>query len=198
MKIPCKIFPALLVVICLSGPRAGAQNTNQNHEFDSQSVVEVKLAGHIGQLRAVPVNLGPCRPRATLAVHCADAEVDPYVEMFFFPKDTLKLTLFTEKGEILWQRDLGRGVVPGIWFTPVFPFDLDGDGVDEIWFVNNIDAEHPLSINNLRLERIDVLKSKTIGQWPWPRPEANQSLSHTFRNFILGGYVKNEPVLVTA
>jgi hypothetical protein len=151
MKISSKIFPMLVVVVCLLGRQAGAQKTNQGHEFDLQSVLEVKLAEHIGQLRAVPVNLGQGRPRAILAVHCSDAEVDPYVEMFFFPKDTLKLTLFDEKGEILWRRDLGHGVVPGIWFTPVYPFDLDGDGVDEIWFVDNIDADHPLSINNLRL-----------------------------------------------
>jgi hypothetical protein len=198
MKMSQKIFLVLSVMVCLSIQQAGAQDTNQVHEFDLQSVLEVKLAEHIGQLRAVPVNLGEGRPRAILAVHCSDAEVDPYVEMFFFPKDTLKLTLFNEKGEILWQRDLGPGVIPGIWFTPVYPFDLDGDGVDEIWFVNNIDPDHPLSINNLRLERIDALTSKTTGRWPWPRPEANQSLSHTFRNFILGGYVRGEPVLVTA
>jgi hypothetical protein len=55
--------------------------------------------------------------------------------MFFFPGDTLKLALFTESGGLVWRRDLGRGVVPGMWFCPVFAFDLDGDGVDEIWFV---------------------------------------------------------------
>ena len=198
MKTPWKIFPIFLVVVCLSWQQAEAQDTNQGHRFDLQSVLEVKLAEHIGQLRAVPVNLGPDRPRAILAVHCPDAEVDPYVEMFFFPKGTLKITLFTEKGEILWRRDLGPGVIPGTWFTPVYPFDLDGDGVDEIWFVDNIDPDHPLSINNQRLERIDALTGKTTGQWPWPRPEANQNLSHTFRNFILGGYVRSKPVLVTA
>jgi len=101
MKTLLKIFSLLLAVICLLAQQAGAQSTNQNHEFDLQAIVKVKLAEHIGQLRAVPVNLGKGRPRAILAVHCRDAEVDPYVEMFFFPKDKLKLTLFTEKGEIL-------------------------------------------------------------------------------------------------
>ena len=198
MTISWKIFPALLTMVCLFAQQARAQKTNRSPEFDLQSVLELQLGEPAGQLRAVPVNLGKGQPRAILVVHCPDAEVDPYVEMFFFPKDTLKLTLFNEQGKILWRRDLGRGVVPGIWFTPVYPFDLDGDGVDEIWFVNNIDADHPLSINNLRLERIDALTSQTMGQWPWPRPEGNQSLSHTFRNFILGGYVKGEPVLITA
>ena len=204
MKLLWKIFPVLLAVVCLSalhqkslGQQAQSQTMNRSSEFDLQKVLELKLGEPAGQFRAVPVNLGKGQPKAFLAVHCADAEVDPYVEMFFFPQDTLKLTLFNEKGKILWRRDLGRGVVPGIWFTPVYPFDLDDDGVDEIWFVNNIDADHPLSINNRRLERIDPLTSKTTGQWPWPRPAGNQNMSHTFRNFILGGYVRGKPVLVT-
>ncbi|MBN2317173.1 MAG: hypothetical protein JXM79_24825 [Sedimentisphaerales bacterium] len=191
------IIPILLLTFSPAFIEART-NPEQTPEFDVQIALELKLGEPTGQLRAVPVHLGKGQPRAILAVHCPDAEVDPYVEMFFFPKDTLKLTLFDEKGKILWRRDLGRGVIPGIWFTPVYPFDLDGDGVDEIWFVNNLDADHPLSINNLRLERIDARTSQTTGQWPWPRPAGNQSLSHTFRNFILGGYVKGKPVLITA
>lgn len=188
----------LLVALAWACGNAQAAKASRATEFDLNSVLELKLGEPVGQFRAVPVNLGKGRPKAFLAVHCADAEVDPYVEMFFFPKGTLKLTLFNEEGKILWRRDLGPGVIPGIWFTPVYPFDLDGDGVDEIWFVNNIDADHPLSINGRRLERIDARTSKTTGQWPWPKPDANQSLSHTFRNFVLGGYVKGEPVLITA
>jgi len=189
----------MLTVVCLfSQQPARAQTTNPIAEFDLQVVLEFQLGEPVKQLRAVPVELGKGQPRAILAVHCRDATVDPYVEMFFFPSDTLKLTLFTDKGKILWKRDLGRGVVPGIWFTPVYPFDLDGNGVDEIWFVNNNDEDHPLSINNQRLARIDALSGKITGEWPWPRPAANQSLSHTFRNFVLGGYVHGKPVLVTA
>jgi hypothetical protein len=89
-------------------------------------------------------------------------------------------------------------VVPGMWFCPVLPFDLDGDGADEIWFVNNIDPEHPLGLRNYRLERLDAATGETTGQWPWPNRGGDQSLSHTFRNFIVGGRVRGEPVLVTA
>lgn len=198
MKKSLIIILLLLVVLCPACNKVQAIQANRNNEFDLHIVLKLQLDEPTGQFRAVPVDLGKGQPKAILAVHCPDAEVDPYVEMFFFPKDTLKLTLFTEEGKILWRRDLGQSVVPGIWFTPVYPFDLDGDGVDEIWFVNNIDADHPLSINNLRLERIDARTSQTTGQWPWPRPEGNQNLSHTFRNFILGGYVKGESVLITA
>ena len=166
--------------------------------LDLAVVLEVPLGQGVQQLRAVPVRLGKGAPRAILAVFCQDAEVDPYVEMFFFPKDTLKLVLFSQRGKVLWRRDLGPGVVPGIWFCPVLPFDLDGDGAEEIWFVNNIDADHPLSLRGRRLERIDAATGKTTGRWPWPRGEADQSPSHLFRNFLLGGHAKGRPVLVTA
>src|ERR1043165_2579525 len=161
-------------------------------------LLEVSLGSPIGQCRAVPVCLGAGAPRAFLAVYCADFDVDPWIEMFFFPTDTLKMALFTEAGEILWRKDLGRAVVPGMWFCPVFPFDLDGDGVDEIWFVNNLEPHHPLGLSHYRLERLEAATGQTTGQWPWPNLGRPQSLSHTFRNFILGGFAHGDHVLVTA
>ena len=125
--------------------------------------------------------------------------MDPFVEMFFFPNDTLKMALVDLKGNIIWKKDLGKGVVPGIWFCPVFAFDLDGDGIDEIWFVNNTNPSHQLSLKGYCLKRLDSRTGETLGQWQWPYYGGyQQSLSATFRNFILGGYVKGEPVLVTA
>ncbi|MBN1676825.1 MAG: polysaccharide lyase 11 [Kiritimatiellae bacterium] len=161
-------------------------------------LLEVALGSPVRQLRAAPVALGPGAPRAFLAAYCADFDDDPYVEMFFFPSDTLKLALVTAEGAVLWRRDLGRAVVPGAWFCPVFPFDLDGDGTDEIWFVNNTNADHPLGLSGYRLERLDARTGATTGQWPWPAVPRQQPMSHLFRNFILGGYAKDEPVLVTA
>jgi hypothetical protein len=77
-------------------------------------------------------------------------------------------------------------------------FDLDGDGIDEIWFVDNVNTQHPLGLSGYRLARLDARTGETTGQWPWPRLGNDQNLSHTFRNFILGGHAHGEPVLVTA
>lgn len=162
------------------------------------ALVELSLGLPIGQLRAAPVSLGKGAPRAILATYSAVFDVDPWIEMFFFPSDTLKMVVFTEKGEIVWRRDLGSAVVPGMWFCPVLPFDLDGDGTDEIWFVNNLDTDHPLGVSSYRLARLDGQTGEITGQWQWPNKGGSQSLSATFRNFIVGGYVKEEPVLVTA
>ncbi len=164
--------------------------------FDLQTILELNVGTTLGQCRAVPVDLG--EKQGILLAYCEDAEVDPYVEMFFFPRHSMKLMVFGLDGTQLWKKELGPGVIPGIWFTPVFPFDLDGDGADEIWYVNNVDDEHPLSLRGRRLERLDAKTGQSLGQWPWPEVDSNQSPSHTFRNFILGGQAKGKPVLVTA
>lgn len=108
------------------------------------------------------------------------------------------MVLFTPEGEILWKRDFGSSVIPGIWFCPVFPFDLDGDGTDEIWFVNNLNMQHQLSLQSSCLERIDSSTGETIGQYPWVYRDTQQPMSTQYRNFIAGGMVNGEPVLVTA
>ena len=158
--------------------------------------MEVQLGGTLGQMRAVPVQTGRGAAPAFLLVYGPDVVIDPFHEMFYYPTGTLNLALVSE-GRIVWKRDLGRSVVPGTWFCPVFPFDLDGDGADEIWFVDNVDADHALSLRGLRLARLDARDGKLIARYPWPTVTP-QSMSHTYRNFILGGLVRGKPVLVTA
>lgn len=165
---------------------------------DMQAVVTVDLEQPLGQLRAVPISRGKEASPAILVVYGQDAEIDPYVGMFFFPKSTLHMTLFDDRGDILWTRDLGPGVVPGIWFCPVFSFDLDQNGVDEIYFVGNADPAHPMDFGKYRIERVDPQTGTTSGTWPWPNRFNAESMSHRYRNFILGGFVKDRPVLVTA
>lgn len=168
-------------------------------DINIKKVLELHVGCKIGQLRAVPVSMDKRGTNTILATYCADFDVDPYMEMFYFPTDTLKMILFTLEGDILWKKDLGPGVVPGVWFCPVFPFDLDGDGVDEIWYVNNVNTKHPLGVSGYRLERLDAHTGRATGQWVWPNKGGiHQSLSHTFRNLIIGGYANNKPILITA
>ncbi len=157
--------------------------------------VTFQIGQELGQLRAAPLELGS--ERGLVVAYGADFDVDPYHEMFFYPKDTMKLAAYTLRGERLWVRDLGRGLPPGMWFCPVLPFDLDGDGVDEVWHVANPDVDHPFAISKYRLERRDARTGELLGAWPWPRVPA-QPISYMFRNFILGGRVHGQPVLITA
>jgi hypothetical protein len=176
-----------------------ADKRASNEGLKLEMILEVSLGTRLRQLRALSVRLGKELPSAILLIYSSEQEDDPWSEAFFFPKDSLKMALFSANGDMIWKRDLGASVIPGSHFCPVFSFDLNNDGTDEIWFVNNIDHEHPLSLNGRRLERIDVLTGEATGQWQWANFAGDtQSLSHTHRNFIFGGYVKREPVLVTA
>ena len=162
-----------------------------------QPVTIVDLGVKPGQMRAVPVEMGNGN-EALLLVYSESAEVDPYRKMFFFPQDGLRMLLCDRDGKVIWRKELNRGVIPGIWFCPVFPFDLDGDGVDEIWYVENSDPDHPLNIDDYKLAKLNAATSELEGTWDWPTPDLNQTSSHVYRNFILGGHVDGEPVLVTA
>jgi len=182
----------LLSVVVLIGSAVSLSG----RDIDLSVWREINLGQSVSQFRAVPVDLGKGQPKAVAALFSSDAEIDPYIGMFFFPKSTLKLVLFDETGRILWKRDLGPGVVPGVWFSPVFAFDLNQDGIDEIYLVNNLDPGHPLDFRQYVLEEVDPLTGRPVRNQPWPQPYQPASLSHTYRHFMAGGYADGKPVLV--
>ena len=159
---------------------------------------EFDLGSYLGQMRSVPVSLGKDMPEGVLFVYSTQENLDPWHELFNYPKDTLKMSLYTIDGVPMWTRDLGNGVIPGVWYAPFISFDLDGDGVDEIWFLNNLNPDIPFSLNARVLERIDPVSGETTGRWPWPQNTIDDTMSHSYRFYITGGYVHDKPVLVTA
>lgn len=192
------VFAIAFLIVLISGGfgEKTPSDDNKKSPIDLQPIAQIDVGSPIGQLRAVPVNLGD--RKAVCAMYSEDAEIDPYIGMFFFPKHTLKLIMFDVQGKILWKRDLGEGVVPGIWFSPVFAMDLDQNGDDEIWIINNNDPGHPLDYRRYVLERIDPHTGNATGQWKWPEPVSPQSMSHLYRHFIFGAIVKGQPLLITA
>lgn len=161
-------------------------------------IKEYYLGIELGQVRSVPVSMGKNEKPCVLFVYSKQSNLDPWEEEFHFPCDTLKMALYSLDGHQLWVRDLGPGVVPGIWFTPFISFDLDSDGIDEIYFVNNLNPKLPLSLNFRVLERIEPCTGKTTGQWKWPDYTKGESISHCYRFFITAGYTHGQPVLICA
>jgi hypothetical protein len=166
-----------------------------------QALVTANLGLRLGQCRVAPVRRKARNaPAALVAAYGADFDIDPSADMFFFPTGTLNLAMISlDDGQVTWTRDLGRSVVPGMWFCPVLPFDLDGDGDDEIFFVNNADHDHPLSLSHYQLEQLDPRTGQTVRHMPWPVDDRYAlKLSHAYRYFLVGGHVRGEPVLVMA
>ena len=164
-----------------------------------RALQEYALGERFGQIRSVSVALGRGDEPGVLFIHSTTENLDPWTEMMAFPTDTLKLSLFTESGRHLWTRDLGKGVIPGIWFAPVISFDLDGDGVDEIWHVGNDYPNLPFTVEHRHLERIDPRTNEVTGMWPWPINRVSyENMSYSYRLTLACGYAKGEPVLITA
>ena len=159
-------------------------------------ILEFSLESETRYCQVTPLRIG--EDRALLAIHSDCASIDPFHRYFTLPTDTVKLTAFSIKGEQLWRRDLGPGMIPGLWFLPVFPFDLDGDGTDEIYLVNNADPIHPFNHEAFILEQMSSTTGEVIGSIPWPASPPGERMSHTYRNFINGGFSGDHRRLITA
>lgn len=152
------------------------------------------------QWRSVPVAMGPDKPEAILFIHSQNqVSCDPWTESMNFPTDTLHLTLMDMDDNVLWSKDLGHGIIPGVWFSPVMSFDLDGDGVDEIWTLGNTTPHRPFTVENRTLERYDPLSGELTGSWHFPAQNTSHyKMSESYRYTLACGYVHGSPVLVTA
>lgn len=159
-------------------------------------VLELDAGMPMEQFRFTPMKLGDTR--GFLAIHSNCDNIDPWPPYFVMPTDTLKLTAFTEDGRRLWHMDVGPGIVPGIWFCPVMAFDLDGDGVDEVFLLRNSSPEHPLDATRLTLDRLSGCTGELLDSRPWPKVKDRQPLSHLWRNFINVAFDKGDPRLITA
>lgn len=192
------LLPLALAALATAAPAANPAASGSARTINLQVHATIDLGQPVEQFRAVPVRMGAGQTEAVCALYGSDAEIDPFRKMFFFPKSTLRMVLFDINGRVLWNRDLGPGIIPGVWFAPIFAFDMDGDGIDEIYHVNTTSPGHPLDHDAYQLERIDPRTGKATGAWPFPQPRHEQQMSHLYRHFIFAGHVRGQPVLVAA
>jgi hypothetical protein len=130
--------------------------------------------------------------------HADTPDQQPGMPDIQWPKDNLHISAFTMDGEQLWTHDVGKGVMPGLWFCPVFAFDLDGDGVDEIYHVGNASGDFPFNKDRMELTALCGRTGKVLRRESWPWFSGDQTMSDTFRYFISGGYSNGRPRLITA
>lgn len=105
------------------------------------------------------------------------------------------LKMYKIDGTLLWEKEMPEGVLPGIWFCPAIALDMDKDGQDEIYFLNNTGM--PFSMLHRKLQRFDAMTGECTGSWPWPMNTFNDRMSLAYRYYIVAGYVHGDPVIVT-
>jgi len=161
-----------------------------------ETLAEFQLKMPTGYLFSAHVQM---KDRKTiLFLYSSKGGVDPGEECFR-PSDIgrMHLALYETDGRLLWDKELPEGVLSGIWWVPVVPFDMNGDGEDEIYLINNRLGE-AFSINHRKLERWDPNTGECTASWPWPRRNFDERMSLCYRWYIVCGYAHGEPVLVTS
>lgn len=155
---------------------------------------EYRFGTKLGSVRSCSINLG--YEMGMLFAYSEDPPQDPYSEYLGFHHHPVHLAVYGAEGQQLWDRTLPMGVIPGVWFLPFIAHDMDGDGVDEVWFLNN-PSDKPLRVAGRVMERLDARTGKTIGTYPFEAANcAQETVGEAYRYMIFGGYVHGEPVLI--
>ena len=167
----------------------------QKPAYDPYVALEFNMGMPINFFRIAPVDLGQGE-KGFVTLFSQERNLDPFEGNFSFPKYPAWIAVFTEKGKELWRTQLPDQTIPGDWFIPVLGFDLDKKGQDDIFYVANV-GNRPFNYSDFKLIRANVRTGEVIAQYPWNTPSHNQANSYKWRFFLIGGYVKGEPVLVT-
>ena len=164
-----------------------------------QILKEFDLGLPLGNIRSLQLRIAKDEPEYILFGYSDSHNMDPWEEYIRPQTGNMHLALYGEKGQRLWHREYGPGVMPGVWFCPFIAFDLDKDGMDEIYFVHNTDDMRPFSVLNSILEKIDPRTGETMDSWYFPAENTlHESIANCYRPNLTAGYVHGEPVLVTA
>jgi len=158
-----------------------------------KTVNEIDLGTPIDHARATGVVING--RRHLLIKYTSSPRVDPWQEAFIYPTDSYKLALIDfENNKVLWTKDLGMGIITGDWFCPVLSFDIDGDGDDEIFFMDNNRPKTPLSIDR----SLVGLRAKDGKEFlRFPVKITLSTPSETYRFVLMGGKnKKGQPVLI--
>ncbi len=164
-----------------------------------QILKEFDLGLPLNQVRSVQLKIAKNEPEYILFGYSDSHNMDPWEEYIRPQTGNMHMALYGEKGQRLWHREWGPGVMPGVWFCPFIAFDLDQDGMEEIYMVHNTDDMRPFSVRNSVVEKIDPRNGKTMGTWEFPAINTMyEPMTHCYRPNLTAGYANGEPVLITS
>jgi len=166
------------------------------HSYRVEAILDMDMKQPIQFFRTVPIEVGFGREKTFLTFYSANHDIDSGTRMFTLPTDTLKLMVWTEKGEILWKQELHKGNIPGGAFCNFWACDLNGDGFDEIYFTYNRDELHPFCVPAYCMRVLDGRDGSLMLDHEWPFEGPEEPLGRIFRRRILSGFVRGEQVLI--
>ena len=135
-----------------------------------------------------------------IVCYSQDGGVDPYRKAWRPSTDTIKVAAFLRSGQLLWKRDLGRGIEVGGTYAPVVVWDLDGDGKAEVILKTN-KSDNPL---DYAAERVTVLNGSTgkierEAKWPTITGHFQENYNNNSRNYIAIAHLDGKkPYIIVA
>ena len=157
-----------------------------------QPLKEFRLGVAARHVRCVEVDLGT--DTGFVFAYSETLNVDPCgITCYTHP---MKLACYGSDGQQIWKKELTMGTIPGVWTNPFIALDLDKDGVDEIFYVEN-QSDVILEAGKTVVKRINGATGREIGSYHFPAHNNQwERLCHAYRYQLFGGYVDGEPVFV--
>ncbi len=133
-----------------------------------------------------------------------DFNVDPYHMPGYWVRspEPYHLEAYSSEGKYLWNYDMGWSVETGTWYSPYMVYDVDGDGVAEIYAKAGDGDPRELDGHVLEgkeyLVKIDGKTGKIIGKSDWLSKEGFlNNYNYWSRNFLTVAYLNGvSPSLV--
>ena len=128
-----------------------------------------------------------------------DFNVDPYHMPGYWKRspETYKLEAYTSKGQFLWRYDMGWSIETGTWYSPYLVYDIDGDGLAEIYAKAGEGDTRELDGHVLEgaeyLVKIDSKTGKITQKSNWLSKDGFQnSYNYLSRNFLTVAYLNGK------
>lgn len=156
---------------------------------DRKDYVSIPIRGEGGISRVALADLDG-DGRLDYVVKTPNKNVDPYHRPGYWSQSegTFTVAAYSADGTFLWDRDLGWSIEEGIWYSPMFVADLDGDNRAEVALkTGRGDPRDPSGRVHSREEFLTVLDGatgKTLDEIPW-LSRSGYSYNHSCRNFLL-------------
>ncbi|RCW32542.1 silent information regulator protein Sir2 [Marinilabilia salmonicolor] len=162
------------------------------YHYRVETIVEVTQFGTSEKVNVIPLNDGysfravklkeDCDPnRIAVADLNGDGAFDFIVKHPNYGIDpggrpntdstTYKIDAYLSDGTFLWRKDLGLGIEPGIWYSPMIAYDLNGDGKAEVALKtgpNQRDADGRVREGEEWVSVLDGMTGKEIARVNWP------------------------------
>ncbi len=124
-----------------------------------------------------------------------DFSTDPYFMPGYWTRspEPYKLDAYSSKGQLLWRYDMGWPIESGTWYAPFLIYDLDGDGLAEVY--TKAGEGDPREADGHVLEgpeylvKIDGKKGNVVQKKNWLSREGYGSYNYWSRNFLSVAYL---------